>query len=208
MMHSLIATYCCCWSDLRKERTRKLVKRCKRFLVKRFKILSLRWIQSPTTTTCYSHFRKTCMICTGNVTWGNVIGGCLSYITHRLLLLPFASGVSLRASAPHRADGNTNTSKSLFIPQINLYTLYICITSNWLLIHAHRSECFAMKMCSGSTPCQFLPTVSPFALMPTWTLCGQSLMLILTKHSHWSISKGRVFSVHLWDVVILGTLGL
>lgn len=132
-MHSLIATYCCC-CNLRKERTRKLVKRCKRFLVKRFKILSLRWIHIPTTTTCYSHFRKTCMICTGNVTWGNVIGGGLSYITHRLLLLPFASGVSLRASAPHRADGNTNTSKSLFIPQINLYTLYIRTSALLLLV--------------------------------------------------------------------------
>lgn len=29
-----------------------------------------------------------------------------------LLLLPFASGVSLQASALYRADGNTNTSKS------------------------------------------------------------------------------------------------
>ncbi|KAI7808000.1 hypothetical protein IRJ41_013991 [Triplophysa rosa] len=28
------------------------------------------------------------------------------------LVQAFASGVSLRASAPHRADGNTNTSKS------------------------------------------------------------------------------------------------
>lgn len=115
------------------------------------------------------HFwsREQCMICTGNVTWGNVIGGGLSYITQRLLLLPFASGVSLRASAPHRADGNTNTSKSLFISQISLHYIFArlyCVfstcdsrTSTWMICRG--------KMWSGSTPCQFLHTVSPFALV-------------------------------------------
>lgn len=79
------------------------------------------------TTTCYSRSfsERHVWSVRGYMTWGNVIGGRLSYITHKLLLLPFASGVSLRASAPHRADGNTNTSKSLFIPQINLYTWHI-----------------------------------------------------------------------------------
>lgn len=65
----------------------------------------------------------------------------------------------------------------------------------------------AVQMCSGSTPCQFLATVSPFDLMPTWTLCGQSLMLILNKHSHSAISKGRVLSAYLLGVVNLGVLG-
>lgn len=103
--------------------------------MKRFKRFLLRWIhKSP-----LLHFRtpylswEKCMICTGNVTWGNVIGGGLSYITHWLLLLPFASGVSLRASAPYRADGNTNTSKSLFILQISVHMLYIRTSALLLL---------------------------------------------------------------------------